>query len=89
MQAADWRMTMKEDTAELYRQREKRVNDAIALRVPDRIPLLVMFGFFPAKYAGMTIEEVMYEDTPRIQTRHGSEPVWHPFSRAYPGGPRF
>ncbi len=54
-------MTMKEDTAELYRQREKRVNDAIALRVPDRIPLLVMFGFFPAKYAGMTIEEVMYD----------------------------
>jgi uroporphyrinogen-III decarboxylase len=61
MQAMDWRMTMKEDAAELYRQREKRVNDAIALRVPDRIPIEVLFGFFPAKYSGMTVEEVMYD----------------------------
>jgi uroporphyrinogen-III decarboxylase len=61
MQAMDWRMTMKEDAAELYRQREKRVNDAIALRVPDRVPIEVLFGFFPAKYSGMTVEEVMYD----------------------------
>ncbi|HAM50608.1 MAG TPA: hypothetical protein DCP92_07900 [Nitrospiraceae bacterium] len=61
MQAMDWRMIMREDAAELYRQREKRVNDAIALRVPDRIPIEVLFGFFPAKYSGMTIEEVMYD----------------------------
>ncbi len=54
-------MTMKQDAAELYRQREKRVNDAIALRVPDRVPILVLFGFFPAKYAGMTVEEAMYD----------------------------
>ena len=52
---------MKEDPAELYRQREKRVNDAIALGVPDRVPIEVLFGFFPAKYSGMTIEEVMYD----------------------------
>ncbi len=52
---------MKEDAAELYRQREKRVNDAIALRVPDRVPIEVLFGFFPARYSGMTIPEVMYD----------------------------
>jgi hypothetical protein len=52
---------MKEDKAELYSQREKRVNDAIALRVPDRVPILVLFGFFPAKYSGMTVNEVMYD----------------------------
>ena len=52
---------MKEDAAELYRQREKRVTDAIALRVPDRVPIMVLFGFFPAKYSGMTVEEVMYD----------------------------
>jgi len=45
----------------MYRQREKRVEDAIALRVPDRVPIEVLFGFFPAKYAGMTVEEVMYD----------------------------
>jgi hypothetical protein len=47
MQAMDWGMTMKEDAAERYKQREKRVNDAIALRIPDRVPIEVMFAFFP------------------------------------------
>jgi uroporphyrinogen-III decarboxylase len=52
---------VKNDAAEMYRQREKRVEEAIALRVPDRVPIEVLFGFFPAKYAGMTVEEVMYD----------------------------
>ena len=52
---------MSENAAESYKQREKRVEDAIALRVPDRVPVEVLFGFFPAKYAGITIEEVMYD----------------------------
>jgi uroporphyrinogen-III decarboxylase len=46
---------------ELYREREKRVLDAIALKVPDRVPIVVLFGFFPAKYAGLTVEEAMYD----------------------------
>jgi uroporphyrinogen-III decarboxylase len=54
-------MTMTETPAELYQQREKRVLDAIALRVPDRVPLLVFFAFFPAKYCGMTVQELMYD----------------------------
>jgi hypothetical protein len=52
---------MKEGSSELYRQREKRVNDAIALRVPDRVPIEVMFAFFPAKHLGFTVQEVMYD----------------------------
>lgn len=44
---------------ELYREREKRVLEATALQVPDRVPVLVFYGFFPAKYAGLTVEEVM------------------------------
>ncbi len=46
---------------ELYREREKRVLDAIALKIPDRIPVMFFFGFFPAKYAGFTVQEVMYD----------------------------
>jgi uroporphyrinogen-III decarboxylase len=57
----DWRLTMTESAAELFAQREKRISDAIALRVPDRVPILVFFGFFPARYAGMTVQEVMYD----------------------------
>ncbi len=52
---------MKKNAAELYEERERRVLDAIALRKPDRVPILVLFGFFPAKYAGMTVEEAMYD----------------------------
>jgi len=52
---------MTETAAELYQQREKRVLDAIALRVPDRVPLLVFFAFFPARYCGLTIQELMYD----------------------------
>jgi uroporphyrinogen-III decarboxylase len=52
---------MKETAAEVYQEREKRVLDAIALRVPDRVPILVFFAFFPAKYCGMTVQELMYD----------------------------
>ena len=46
---------------ELYAEREKRVLDTIALKKPDRVPIMVMFGFFPARYLGMTVEDVMYD----------------------------
>lgn len=46
---------------ELYRERERRVLDAIALKKPDRVPVMAIFSFFPAAYSGMTVREVMYE----------------------------
>lgn len=46
---------------DLYRQREQRVLDAVALKKPDMVPILPMFSFFVARYAGMTIQEVMYD----------------------------
>jgi uroporphyrinogen-III decarboxylase len=46
---------------ELYGEREKRVNDAIHLKEPDRVPLMSLFGFFPAKYTGITIEDAMHD----------------------------
>ncbi|HVN23318.1 MAG TPA: uroporphyrinogen decarboxylase family protein [Syntrophorhabdales bacterium] len=52
---------MAKTAEELYQEREKRVMDAIALRKPDRVPIMVLFGFFPARYAGYSIEEVMYD----------------------------
>jgi hypothetical protein len=47
--------------AALFAAREKRVTDAIQLRVPDRIPIIVRYGFFPARYAGITMQEFMYD----------------------------
>ncbi len=45
---------------ELHHQREKRVNDVIQLKVPDRVPIMGMFGHFYTKYARTTCDELTY-----------------------------
>src|SRR3989339_1901097 len=55
------RSTTTMSSADLLQEREKRINDAIALREPDRVPVMLIFGFFPARLAGMTFEEAMYD----------------------------
>jgi hypothetical protein len=45
----------------LYREREKRVTDAIRLKVPDRVPIITGIGYFPAKYTGITCEAAWYD----------------------------
>jgi len=52
---------MEKTPEELGKEREKRVEDAIRLRVPDRVPFVPLFEFFPAYYAGITAEEAMYD----------------------------
>jgi uroporphyrinogen-III decarboxylase len=49
------------DAAESYERRLKRLEDAAALRVPDRVPLRMSFGFWAARQAGMTCQEAMYD----------------------------
>lgn len=49
--------------SELHEERQKRINDAIQLKVPDRVPIWFQdLSFFPAKYTGITPEEAMYND---------------------------
>jgi uroporphyrinogen-III decarboxylase len=45
----------------LYKAREKLITDAVELKVPDRVPVTASFYFFPARYYGYTIQEVMYD----------------------------
>jgi hypothetical protein len=52
---------MAKKAGELFRERTRRVEDAIQLKVPDRVPFLPAFSFFPAKYAGISFEEAMYD----------------------------
>ena len=52
---------MTETAENLYRERQKRFDDIVALRVPDRVPIMVSWGFLPAFLAGMTVQEVMYD----------------------------
>ena len=52
---------MMETAERLYKEREKRVTDVIELRMPDRVPIIPRFNFFPAVYMGMTAEDLMYD----------------------------
>lgn len=53
---------MDKSPAELYTERAKRIEDAIQLKVPDRVPVWMQdLSFFPAKYSGITFEEMMYD----------------------------
>ena len=52
---------MNKTSEELYDERERRVTDAIELRTPDRLPIIVRFHFFPAKYTGLTAAQLMYD----------------------------
>jgi hypothetical protein len=44
-----------------YMERTKRIEDAIQLKVPDRVPIFLFSGYLPAKYVGMTFEEAHYD----------------------------
>ena len=44
-----------------YKERVQRFLDAINMKVPDRVPVFPMTGFFPAYYAGYTPYDVMYD----------------------------
>lgn len=44
-----------------YDARVKRVHDAIELNLPDRVPILPVWGLLPAVYAGMSYEEAYYD----------------------------
>ncbi len=60
---------MQATSQELYDEREKRVADAIALKKPDRVPIEVLFGFFPAKYSGLLVQDVMYDPDKLFQAQ--------------------
>jgi uroporphyrinogen-III decarboxylase len=78
---------MDKTVEDLLREREKRVNDAIALKQPDRIPVICLFGFFPAKLAGMTYQEAMYDYDKTMRAWVNAMVEFEPdmFDDPYPG----
>ena len=80
---------MGKSAEEMYQERLNRVNDAIQLKVPDRVPVLPHFSFFPAKYTGITLEEVFYDyDKWRLaykKTLLDFEPDMYPSPMCFPG----
>lgn len=54
-------MTGQKLPEELYRERVRRIEDAIRLKIPDRVPILTTATFFPTNYNGISPEEAMYD----------------------------
>jgi len=52
---------MEKSPKEIFGEKIKRIDDAINLKVPDRVPFSPLVHFLPADYAGMTYEEEMYD----------------------------
>jgi hypothetical protein len=52
---------MEKHQDELFQERIKRVQDAVELRCPDRVPFTPFLTFFPVRYAGLGFEEAMHD----------------------------
>jgi hypothetical protein len=51
-----------EEAKRNYKERVTRIKDAIQLKkLPDRVPVLPIIGFFPAYYVGLTPYDMMYD----------------------------
>jgi hypothetical protein len=52
---------MDRKTEEQYRERIRRIKDAISLKTPDRVPTEIAFDYFPARFVGKPFE-IAYND---------------------------
>jgi hypothetical protein len=52
---------MEQSAAEALKDREQRLMDAVQLKVPDRVPISMGLGYFPAKFAGTTTWSAYYD----------------------------
>jgi len=60
---------MRKTGSELFGERQKRIQDAIELRVPDRVPIwLGDFGYFTVKYVGLPVKRLCLKPTCSLQT---------------------
>jgi hypothetical protein len=55
------------EAEEAYEARAKRIADSVQLKVPDRVPVELTFGIFPALYAGITAEEALFDREKNFQ----------------------
>ena len=54
-------MSEKTEVQLQYEAREKRFNDAVSLKKPDRVPIVSLTNFFLTRYGGITDAEAMYD----------------------------
>ena len=54
-------INMEKHRDELFQERIKRIQDAVELKCPDRVPFTPFLTFFPVKYSGLGFEEAMHD----------------------------
>ena len=52
---------MEKTARQIRNEREKRITDAIQLRIPDRVPVISAIGYFAAKYTGIPCSAAYYD----------------------------
>ena len=60
MQEVGWSVNL--DDNELYKQREERIQTAINLKTPDRVPVICTECDFAWSFANMSQREFMYDN---------------------------
>jgi hypothetical protein len=58
---------MNKSSEEPYKERLERIEDATLLKKPDRVPILLEFGYFIARYSGITYRDTIYNHTKCVQ----------------------
>jgi hypothetical protein len=49
------------EAAQGYKQRTQMLTDVVELKKPSRVPIVPWWGVFPMHYAGVTVQDVMYD----------------------------
>jgi len=52
---------MEKAAEQAYRERQKRLSDAVQLKTPDRVPISLGLNYFPAKFTGTTTWAAYYD----------------------------
>ena len=52
---------MREPNEDLYQQKLGRIENAVHLKKPDRVPVILEYGYFVARYAGITYQDLIYD----------------------------
>lgn len=52
---------MEKTARQIRNEREKRIMDAVHLKIPDRVPVICAMGYFPAKYTGIPCSAAYYD----------------------------
>lgn len=56
-----------DNAEELIKAKIERMENAAAVKEPDRVPIGIATSYFPAKYAGVSYEDMWYDNNKYIE----------------------